>query len=125
MKLEASGSPECGCLCQVVGDWGVNKVVNYPIQNGDSGLRSASRGSQPIRSIIAEKHFWYSRSLPVLSPLCVGPIPFEDGSFLHRSYAQVMLEEHRFWFSLVLGEHVETTMCVSGEIRQCFVGQAI
>ena len=37
MKLEASG---CGCLCEVVGDWDVNKVVNYPIQNGDSGLRT-------------------------------------------------------------------------------------
>ena len=33
MKLEASG---CGCLCEVVGDWD----VNYPIQNGDSGLRT-------------------------------------------------------------------------------------
>ena len=37
MKLEASG---CGCLCEVVGDWDVNKVVNYPIQNGDSSLRT-------------------------------------------------------------------------------------
>ena len=26
----------CWCLCEVVGDWDVNKVVNYPIQNGDS-----------------------------------------------------------------------------------------
>ena len=37
MKLEASG---CGCLCEVVGDWDVNKVENYPMQNGDSGLRT-------------------------------------------------------------------------------------
>ena len=37
MKLEASG---CGCLCEVVGDRDVNKVVNYPIQNGDSDLRT-------------------------------------------------------------------------------------
>ena len=37
MKLEASG---CGCLCEVVGDWDVNKVVNYPIHNGDSCLHT-------------------------------------------------------------------------------------
>ena len=36
--------------------------------------RWPSRGSQPIRSSIAEKHYWYSRLLPGLSPLC--------GSFL-------------------------------------------
>ena len=30
----------CGCLCEVVGDWDVNKVENYPMQNGDSGLRT-------------------------------------------------------------------------------------
>ena len=37
MKLEASG---CGCMCEVVGDWDANKVVNYPIQNDDSDLRT-------------------------------------------------------------------------------------
>ena len=34
-----------------------------------------SRGSLPIRSSIAEKHYWYSRLLPGLSPLC-GPISY-------------------------------------------------
>ena len=34
-----NGSSGCGCLCEVVGDWDVYKVVNYPIHNGDSGLR--------------------------------------------------------------------------------------
>ena len=26
---------------------------------------------------------------------------------------------HRFWLSFLLGEHVETTMCLHGEIRKC------
>ena len=40
-----NGSSGCGCLCEVVGDWDVYKVVNYPIHNGDSGLRSRNTGS--------------------------------------------------------------------------------
>ena len=32
--------PDVGACVRVVGDWDVNKVVNYPIQNGDSGLRT-------------------------------------------------------------------------------------
>ena len=40
---------------------------------------------------------------------------FNDGSFRHRSWcsAQVMLEERTcFGFLLLLGGHVETTICV-------------
>ena len=39
-KLEASGSPECGCLCEVVGDWDVNEIMNYRTQHGHSALHS-------------------------------------------------------------------------------------
>ena len=56
--------------------------------------RWPSRGSQPIRSRIAEKHYWYSRLLPGLSPLC-GPISYLiiQGWIISSCLAQVMLEE--------------------------------
>ena len=58
--------------------------------------RWPSRGSQPIRSSIAEKYYWYmySRLLPGLSPLC-GPISYLiiQGWIISWCLAQVMLEE--------------------------------
>ena len=108
-----NGSSGCGCLCEVVGDWDVNQVVNYPIHNGDSGLRS--------KKALVLVH----RSLPdtVVCGSHATLRVFNDGSFLHRCWcsAQVMLEESTgFGFlNLLLGGHVETTMCVYGEIRQC------
>ena len=38
MKLEASGSPGCGCLCELVRDWDVNDVMNHPIRHSESAL---------------------------------------------------------------------------------------
>ena len=74
--------------------------------------RHSSRGSQPIRSSIAEKHYWYSHSLPGLSPSCFGPIPhlIIQGWVIYLS--QLVLGasygggKHRLWLSLLLGEHV-------------------
>ena len=97
MKLEASG---CGCLCEVVGDWDVNKVENYPIQNGDSGLRTIP-----------------SQSIPALPKNTTGTAVYFlgchhcAGHFLvfGASYAG---GKHRL-------DHVDTTMYFYGEIRQC------
>ena len=56
--------------------------------------RWPSKGSQPIRPSIAEKHYWYSRLLPGLSPLC-GLISYLNiqGWIISWCLAQVMLEE--------------------------------
>ena len=76
--------------------------------------RCPSRGSQPIRSSIAEKHYGYSRLLPGLSPLCGSHIILDYSWMDHflvfgTSYAG---GKHRI-------EHVDTTMYLHGEIRQC------
>ena len=52
----------------MVGDWDVNKVVNYPIHNGDSGLRSKNTGTGTAA------HF--------LTPLCVVPMPHFEYSMM-------------------------------------------
>ena len=56
--------------------------------------RWPSRGCQPIRSSIAEKHYWYSRLLPGLSS-CAGPILhlIIQGWIISCCSAQVMQEE--------------------------------
>ena len=59
------------CLCEVVGDWDVNKVVNYPIQNGDSGLRTMTQKRFPANPL---QH--------CRKTLLVQPLLFKDGSFL-------------------------------------------
>ena len=100
-----NGSSGCGCLCEVVGDWNVNKVVNDPIHNGDSGLRSKNTGTGTAAHFLScHRCVWFP---------------------CHTSSSQLVLSashaggKHRFWFSWLLGEHVETTMCAYGEIRQC------
>ena len=76
--------------------------------------RWPSRGSQPISSSIAEKHYWYSRLLPGLSPLCGSHTILDYSRMGHflvpgASYGG---GKHRL-------EHVDTTMYYYGEICQC------
>ena len=53
--------------------------------------RRSSKGSQPIRSSIAENTTGYNRSLPGLSPLCVGPIPHLSIQGFVNSSSQLVL----------------------------------
>ena len=76
--------------------------------------RAFAQGSQPIRSSIAEKHYWYRRLLPGLSPLC-GPISYLiiQGWIISWVFgASYAGGKHRL-------EHVDTTMYFHGAIRQC------
>ena len=72
--------------------------------------RWPSRGSQPIRSSIAEKHYWYSRLLPGLSPLC-GPIDYSRMDHFFVFGASYAGGKHRLEHVCFLG--VLTSLCHS------------
>ena len=104
MKLEASGSSGCGCLCEVVGDWDVNKVVNYPIQNGDLDLRSAFLWRSPANPLQHCQKNTTGTAVHFLGCHRCVLVPyntwlFQDGPFLDRSLcsAQSMLEVLAFF----------------------------
>ena len=108
MKLEASG---CGCLCEVVGDLDVNKVVNYPIQNGDSGLRTRFPANplQHCRKTLLVQKFTSWVVTIVRSHIILDYSRMDHFLVFGAIYAG---GKHRL-------EHVDTTMYLYGEIRQC------
>ena len=88
--------------------------------------RWPSRGSQPIRFSIAEKHYWYSRLLPGLSPLC-GPISYLiiQGWIISWCLAQVMLEESTglsMWIPRCIFMKRYTSVHVIGSGSFCLCG---
>ena len=82
LKLEASDSSGCAIVgaCVRWSEIGMSTrlwTIQY-IMVTRAVTRYSSRGSQSIRSSIAEIHYWCSHSLP----LCVGPIPHFEYSMM-------------------------------------------
>ena len=93
--------------------WGGGGDTSAREHNGDLGLLSKNTGTGTAAHFLCYHHcVWF----PCHTSSTQWWIISSSQLVLRASYAG---GKHRVWLALLLGGHVETTMCVYGEIRQC------